>query len=206
MCKEQGGQCRNSGPLGFRSPGVATELTSPGKVVWLNCQQSHAVQTGHSSIHLAQPSLHYALVACEMCPWTPQSQVKAYGQIPAPAPPAKCMHIAGSGSPCSALPGRIRVTFRGAAAPLHPQPSGLLVPVGLMGRKGSAQSMPAGHLVRLGNFWGQQLPLGQGGHWKDLHILLVFPVPAHPKFIQGLGLYPQETASRRLFSLYHCHL
>lgn len=52
---------------------------------------------------------------------------------------------------------------------------------------------------------GQPLPLGQGGHWQDLHILLVFPIPVHPKFIKGLGLYPQDVAVRKSFGLHCCH-
>lgn len=101
VCKEQEEQCRYSSTLGSRWPGVATALISPGKVASLSCQQSRAVEP---RTRLAQSSLHRTVVAWEMRPQTPQPQVEAYSQIPAPAPPAKGMHVASSGSPCSVWP------------------------------------------------------------------------------------------------------
>lgn len=107
-----------------------------------------------------QPAQHPASsilpAPCTGCMGNMPLDTLASGQGQIPAPPAKCIHIAGSDSPCSALLSRIQVIFRGPAAPLDPQPPQLLVPTGLMGRKCSAQSMPVGGLVPL---W-KKVPLG----------------------------------------------
>ena len=90
--------------------------------------------------------------------------------------------------------------FRGAAAPLHPQPPGLLVRTGLMGRKGSAQSMPAGDMVPLGNTVprGIVAALGPGRSLAGFTHPPCIPNSCTSQIYQGAGIIPTSGGCKKI--------